>query len=1432
MENQTLTELFPKCFDCEDPNKTTHCIIKKIELRKSNKLVLIQLWSTDILDIREIKHSEICLCKYLGVDEVNISIEYRDIVFSEKYFFNLIERMRRKTPLLGGFFCDATINISENNISCDLKHGGKEEIIEGGFVEKLEKIMRVETNTEYKISLCGKTDFEEVETDNSNISVNAKPATQIKVKSKPEKQKEKAKISVDLPFEISSSEKIFGRNISGKITNLADVTIDSGFVVVWGEVFSTENRVTRDGKKHIISISLTDYTSSNILKIIEEIEKPSGMSKIYQGDTLVVAGSVKYDRYDNEINISPSAAVKISPIKRMDTAEEKRVELHMHTNLSSMDGVSSTGSLIERVAQWGHSAVGITDHGIVQAFPLAANEVRKLKKNDQDLKILYGVEAYYVNDLAPAVKGGKNCDLNDEIIIFDVETTGLSSTYDRMTEIGAVKMKDAEIIDEFSSFINPGMAIPYRITELTGITNEMVADAPDEAQAIKKFFDFCSGSSVLVAHNAEFDIGMMKAACSRQNIDFNFTYIDTIPMAQHLYKDIKNYKLNTLADYLRLGKFNHHRASDDAAVLAMIFKKMIEELKENKDVKTVKDINRCLGKLNTKKIKSYHCLIFAKNQAGIKDLYKLISSSHLNHFYRRPRMPRSEILEYRDNLIIGSACEAGELYSAVLDGREHEELLDIASFYDFLEIQPRGNNEFLVRNGRLPDENAILELNRKIVSLGEELGKPVVATGDVHFLDPTDAIYRQIIQSGNGFSDSDSQAPLYLMTTDEMLDEFEYLGKEKSYEIVVKNTNVVAQMIDDGIKPIPDGTYTPNIDGAEEDLVKITTTKCKDTYGEKLPKIVEERLDKELNAIIKHGFSVLYIIAQKIVWKSVEDGYLVGSRGSVGSSFVATMAGISEVNPLPPHYVCPNCKNSEFFTDGSVGSGYDLPAKKCPVCGAEYSRDGHDIPFETFLGFEGDKAPDIDLNFSDEYQSRAHRFTEDLFGKANVFKAGTISEIQDKTAYGYVKKYLEEREIRVHRAEENRLTLGCTGVKKTTGQHPGGMVVIPSDYDVYDFTPVQRPADSTDSDMITTHFAFKHLHDTILKLDLLGHVVPTIYKYLEDYSGIKILDVPMSDEKVISLFTSTQALGVTPEQIFSETGTFAIPEMGTDFVRQMLLQAKPKSFSDLIQISGLSHGTNVWNDNAELLIKNGICSISEVIGTRDSIMTYLIHKGLPNKMAFQIMEITRKGNARKLLTEEHHRAMRECHVPDWYIDSCLKISYMFPKAHATAYVTSAIRLAWFKIYRPKEFYAASFSARGDDFNTRIAIEGKDAARKRILDLRAKGRDCSKKEKDELNVLYVINEALCRGVKFLPIDLYKSHASHFLIEEDGIRVPFGTLPGVGGAAAQNLQSAGEKGPYLSVDDIIRRSGISKSAIEKLEEGGALSGLPKTSQLTLF
>ncbi len=1377
------------------------------------------------------------------VSRIRLMCRYPEERFGMDCYGELLKLIKRDIPVVNGFLDGAEVTLADDVLHIEITHGGRDILDRFSFTRGFSQLIYNQFGKRIRVELGGGTSVSEEEYSEMVERLEAELPDYsdqlVPEKSEEEQLREAAAAAVptrsvditslDTGFDPESAQIIKGKAIREKPVPISEAIQFLGErTVIVGDVFASEVKELRN-EKTVVTFDITDYSGSIKLKIFgknEEIEEMK-LASVKKGATLLAAGKLDYDQYARDIVLTPSSLISVKRIPKMDNYPEKRVELHCHTNMSAMDAVTDVVTLINRAASWGHPAMAITDHGCVQAFPDAMYNMPK------DFKAIYGCEAYVVNDLDRPliVKKPDSRSVNDEIIVFDVETTGLSFANDRLTEIGAVKLKNLQVVDSFNTKVNPGKHIPEKITELTGISDADVMGAPPEDEAVRKFMEFCGDRPVLAAHNANFDTTFINEVCKRHNIDFDYNWIDTLVLCQAMLPEMGRHKLNLVAKTLKLGKFDHHHASDDALMLAKIYIELIGRLVGEKDVKTLSDINSKVADIDVKKLKSYHQIILVRNQAGLKNLYKLVSKSNLDYFYKKPLIPKSVLLEHREGLIFGSACEAGELFQAMVAKQSENKIEELAKFYDYLEIQPIANNEFMVREGTAEDDEELRDYNRRIVALGDRLGIPVCATCDVHFIDPKDAIYRKIILATMGFKDAENQAPLYFRTTEEMLAEFAYLGEEKAKEVVITNTNAIADMIE-VVRPIPKGTFTPTIDGAEEELTRITNDRAREIYGDPLPELVEKRLNRELSSIIKHGFSVLYIIAQKLVWNSEEHGYLVGSRGSVGSSFVASMAGISEVNPLPPHYICPNCKHSEFLLDGKYGSGFDLPAKKCPDCGKDMLREGHDIPFETFLGFDGDKAPDIDLNFSGEYQFWAHRYTEDLFGKTNVFKAGTISGVQDKTAFGYVKKYCEDNGITLNAAEMNRLAIGCTGIKRTTGQHPGGMVVVPSDYEVYDFTPVQHPADSADSDIITTHFDFHSLHDTILKLDELGHVVPTLYKHLEDLTGMKIKDVPTSDPDVIKMCTDCSVLGVTPDDIFCKTGSLGIPEMGTGFTIQMLLDAKPTKFSDFLQISGLSHGTDVWLGNAKDLIDQGVCTISEVIGTRDSIMTYLLYKGVEPKQAFQIMEDTRKGKAPKTFTPERIQMLRDHDVPEWYIESCLKIKYMFPKAHAAAYVIAAIKLGWFKLHMPLEYYATYFSVRGEDFDAELAVKGRAAVRARLEELRELGNDRSKKESDLYDILLITNEMLARGYEFLPIDLFKSHAVDYLVEDGKLRIPFSAMSGVGENAAQGIYEAAQKGGFISVEEFQQVSGASKTTIDLLKTIGAFGDLPESSQMSFF
>lgn len=1248
---------------------------------------------------------------------------------------------------------------------------------------------------------------------------------------------EQAKVSAEVGAvsEAVSRGILFGKEFTGTPVKIVDTKIPGESVIVEGNIFNIEPREIK-GEKYIVSFDITDKSDSTTVKFFvkRSVFDNELKDKIKKDAYLRVQGEVQFDKYAKEINIMAKAIMTAqAPPPRMDTAEEKRVELHLHTQMSSMDGVTPVKTYIKRAIDWEHKAIAITDHGVVQAFPDAMNAADK-----SDLKVIYGVEAYLIDDLGNAVFSPRGQNLDDTYVVFDIETTGLSKEKEMITEIGAVKVADGKIIDRFSTFVNPQRPISAEITKLTGITDDMVKDAPTIENVLPEFLKFCE-DTVLVAHNASFDTGFIRIAAERAGLgELHHTIVDTLELARALLPELNKHKLDIVCEHLGVTLNGHHRAVNDAEATAEVFIKFLDMLAEKK-IFTLDEINVLASRtVNYKKLRAYHAIILVKNYTGLRNLYELVSMAHIDYFFRRPRIPKSKFMQMREGLILGSACEAGELYRALLDGEPKQRIEELVHFYDYLEIQPLGNNKFMIDSPRVENIHSmedIKNMNRKIVELGETYGKPVVATCDVHFIDPDDAAFRKIIMAAEGFPDADNQPPLYFRTTDEMLAEFDYLGEEKAREVVITNTNLIADQIEK-IKPIPDETFPPKIEGADEQLRQICMDKAHSIYGDPLPPLVQERLETELNSIISNGYAVLYIIAQKLVWKSVADGYLVGSRGSVGSSFAANMAGITEVNSLPPHYVCPNCKYSDFDSElvksfaMEEASGCDMPDMNCPKCGTLMHKDGHDIPFQTFLGFEGDKEPDIDLNFSGEYQQTAHAYTEELFGVGHVFKAGTIGTLADKTAYGFVKKYFDEREITAHNAEITRLMNGCTGVKRTTGQHPGGLMVVPSDHNIYEFCPIQRPANDVNSTVTTTHFDYHSISGRLLKLDLLGHDDPTVIRMLYDLTGVNPQTVPLGDPATMSLFESPEALGVTAEDIGCETGTLGIPEFGTKFVRGMLLDTKPKTFADLLRISGLSHGTDVWLGNAQTLIENGTITLKETISTRDSIMIYLINKGVDKKKSFKIMEKVRKG---KGLTDEDIADMKAANVPDWYIESCQKIKYMFPKAHAAAYVMMAFRIAYFKINYPEAYYATYFTVRAcDDFDYSCMCKGMDVAKAAMREIHAKAMEATAKDKAKMTVLELIVEFYARGFKFLPIDLYKSDSRKFIVTEEGLIPPFNSLQGLGTNAAQSIVDGREAGEFHTIEELKERTSLGRSLIDLLKENGVLNGIPETNQLSLF
>lgn len=1231
---------------------------------------------------------------------------------------------------------------------------------------------------------------------------------------------------------------IYGRDFDDETIELKNVLGEMGEITIRGKVISMETREIRN-EKTIIMFAVTDFTDSIMVKMFVRNDQLADiLGDIKNGAFLKLKGVTTVDRFDSELNIQSVVGIKkISDFteSRVDTAPEKRVELHCHTKMSDMDAVTDVTTLLKQAHDWGHPAMAITDHGVVQAFTDANHYIESLDKDDP-FKVIYGVEGYLVDDLTDVAVNEKGQPLDDTYVVFDLETTGFSPIKDKIIEIGAVKVEHGEITDKFSTFVNPKVPIPFQITQLTSITDQMVIGAPDIETVLPQFLEFI-GDAALVAHNASFDVSFIEQNCRYQDIQPDFTSVDTVAMARILLPTLSKYKLNVVANALHISLENHHRAVDDAGATAEIFVKFIEMLKD-RGIYDLAKLNQ-FGENNAdavRKLPSYHVIILALNEVGRVNLYTLISMSHLKYYARRPRIPKSELSKYREGLLVGSACEAGELYQAILNDKSEERIAKIANFYDYLEIQPLGNNQFMIESQKITkvqNEEDLKEINRKIVALGERFNKPVVGTCDVHFMNPEDEVYRRIIMAGKGFGDADNQPPLYLRTTDEMLEEFEYLGSAKAREIVIENPVKIAEMVEK-ITPVRPDKCPPVIPDSDKMLRDICYNKAHSMYGENLPEIVTERLERELNSIISNGFAVMYIIAQKLVWKSVEDGYLVGSRGSVGSSFVATMAGITEVNPLSPHYYCKKCHYSDFDSEEvkkfGGGAGCDMPDKICPVCGEKLAKDGYDIPFETFLGFYGDKEPDIDLNFSGEYQSKAHAYTEVIFGAGQTFRAGTVGTLAEKTAFGYVKNYYEEHNQHKRECEINRLVTGCTGVKRTSGQHPGGIIVLPIGEDINSFTPVQHPANDMTTSTVTTHFDYHSIDHNLLKLDILGHDDPTMIRMLEDLTGIDAREIPLDSPEVMSLFKDTSALGIKPEDIGGcKLGALGLPEFGTDFAMGMLIETQPQHFSDLVRIAGLSHGTDVWLGNAQTLLQEKKATISTAICTRDDIMVYLISKGIEKGLSFKIMEAVRKG---KGLQPEWEQTMVEHDVPDWYIWSCKKIKYMFPKAHAAAYVMMMWRIAYCKIFYPLAFYAAYFSIRAAAFSYELMCQGKEALERHMADYESRMDTLSPKEKDSYHDMRIVQEMYVRGFEFTPIDLFKVQATRFQIVDGKLMPSLSSIEGLGNKAAESIVEAALGGAFLSRQDFRERAKVGQTVSDKLLELGILSDIPESNQLSLF
>ncbi len=1414
----------------QPPEELSRAAIVAADIDPQERSVSVAVKSDAYIPMRAVQAAQRDIAAIYGLKTMELHVTYDEALLCAMDTADLVQLFTRHNPMNRGALAGAAFHWEGTHLKVNLLANGKDGITE--VFPKVRNELRDMFGVEVTLEVIpgqapeGKELFAAMEAMRESQMASAVTGAA--------KQPSK-------PAEPTQSDTIYGKVFRGSSVPMKDLNLDMGTIIVEGRVFAADHKELTKRNAFVVKFDMTDNTGSiRVTKFMEAKEAKPILDAVNVGSVIRVQGKLVEDRFENEMVLKPYAILPGAMPKRKDTAPDgKRVELHLHTVMSNMDALTDTAAAVKQAAAWGHRAIGITDHGVVQSFPDAMKAAAKAKVagTDENIKILYGCEGYYVNDVDDriVVHGDADMALSDEYIAFDLETTGLSARLDTIIEIGAVRMKDGKELDRFQTFVDPGRTLDKRIVDLTGITDAMLQGAPKIEEILPAFLEFV-GERVLVAHNSDFDTGFIRAACEKQGLPYTLTAVDTLILSQNMMPQLSKFKLDIVSNALSLPDFNHHRAADDAVTCGLIYDRLSKRLSEEQGVKRLQEVNAVMATLRSgghiMDRKSRHIILYAKNQVGLRNLYHLISLSNLEYFKRQPRMPKSELMKYREGLIIGSACEAGELFQAIVDGKSDDELKRIASFYDYLEIQPIANNMFMLEKGLARDIEQLRDFNRTVVRLGQELGKMVVATGDVHFLNPEDEIFRHILLATKGFEDADKNNPLYFRSTDEMLAEFSYLGAEKAYEVVVTNPNYIADMCET-LRCVPHNLFAPSIENSVEDLKSLVYGKFRRLYGENPPELMTKRVETELHDIINCHYDVIYMSAQKLVQNSLEHGYLVGSRGSVGSSIVAYMSGITEVNSFPPHYRCPNpeCKFSTFDVPKGYGCGADLPDGICPKCGTKFEKDGFNIPFETFLGFGGDKVPDIDLNFSGEYQSKAHAYCVEMFGKSHVFRAGTIGTVAEKTAFGYVKKYLSERGKTANHAEEARLATGCVGVRRTTGQHPGGLVVIPQENEIWDFCPVQHPADDPNADQITTHFEYHCMEENLLKLDMLGHDDPTMIRMMEDMTGIDAKKIPLDDKRTMSIFTNSKELGYEDDPILGPTGAVAIPEFNTRFTRGMLLDTMPTRFDTLLRLSGFSHGTDVWLGNAKDLIISKTASVDEAIGCRDDIMIYLISCGMPEKRSFKIMEAVRKGRG---LPEGAEDEMRQAGVPEWYIGSCKKIKYLFPKAHAVAYVMMAFRIAWFKVYHPLAFYAAYFYRRSQKggFDAGLMTNGKEAIMANIKAI-DENENATDKDEDLLTTMEVVYEYYLRGFSFLPIDVYKSHAIKFLVEDGKIRPPFVAISGLGENAAWDLMNGREGKSFLSIEEIaLACPKVSKTHIQMLKDAGAFGSLPDSSQISLF